>query len=67
MLRDLAPLFSYMRRYRWGYLWGTLACVCTNAIWVQFPRVLGSAINALKRGTTREHIFLLALLLSPSR
>ncbi len=63
MLRDLAPLFAYMRRYRWGYLWGTLACVCTNAIWVQFPRVLESAINALKRGTTREHIFLLALLL----
>jgi ATP-binding cassette, subfamily B, multidrug efflux pump len=63
MLRDLAPLFSYMRRYRWAYIWGTLACVCTNAIWVQFPRVLGSAINALKHGTTREHIFLLALLL----
>ncbi len=63
MLRDLAPLFAYMRRYRWGYVWGTLACVCTNAIWVQFPRVLESAINALKRGTTREHIFLLALLL----
>src|SRR5690348_7025065 len=44
MLRDLAPLFSYMRRYRWGYIWGTFACVCTNAIWVQFPRVLESAI-----------------------
>lgn len=63
MLRDLAPLYAYMRRYRWGYIRGTLACICTNAIWVQFPRVLESAINALKAGTTRQHIFLLSLLL----
>ncbi len=63
MLRDLAPLFAYMRRYRSGYIRGTLACICTNAIWVQFPRVLESAINALKNGTTRQHIFLLSLLL----
>lgn len=63
MLRDLSPLLAYMRRYRWGYLGGTLACIFANAIWVQFPRVLESAINALERGTTRQHILLLALLL----
>jgi ATP-binding cassette subfamily B protein len=63
MLRDLRPLFSYMRRYRRGYVWGTLACVFTNAIWVQFPRVLERAINDLKNGTTREHILFLAMLL----
>ena len=63
MLRDLAPLFGYMRRYRWGYLWGTLACVCTNAVAVQFPRVLGMAVDALKRGTTHQTIFLFACLL----
>ena len=34
MFRDLAPLSSYMRRYRWGYLWGTLSCISTNAIWI---------------------------------
>ncbi len=63
MFRDLAPLFGYMRRYRWGYLWGTLACVCTNAVAVQFPRVLGMAVDVLKHGTTRETIFLFACLL----
>jgi ATP-binding cassette subfamily B protein len=47
MLRDLAPLFSYMRRYRWGYLWGTLSCVCTNAIWVLFPQVIQWAIDGI--------------------
>ena len=63
MLRDLAPLFAYMRRYRWSYVWGTLACVATNVIAVQFPRVLQAAINRLEKGTTREVILLLALLL----
>ncbi|MGB8095659.1 MAG: ABC transporter ATP-binding protein, partial [Terracidiphilus sp.] len=63
MLRDLSPLFRYMRRYRWGYAWGIFACICTNAIWVQFPRVLQSAINDLENGTTLHHITLLALLL----
>jgi len=56
MLRDLAPLFKYMRRYRWGYVWGTLACVATNIIWVQFPRVLGTAIDTIAKGTTHRQI-----------
>jgi len=38
MFRDLAPLYVYMRRYRWGYLWGTLSCISANAVWVLFPR-----------------------------
>ncbi|MDE3149911.1 MAG: ABC transporter ATP-binding protein [Acidobacteriota bacterium] len=63
MFRDLAPLFGYMRRYRRGYIWGTLACVCTNAVAVQFPRVLGMAVDVLKAGTTRQTIFLFACLL----
>ena len=63
MARDLAPLFPYMRRYRWGYVRGVLACVATNIVAVQFPNILGMAVDAIKKGTTREHILLLALLL----
>jgi ATP-binding cassette subfamily B protein len=63
MLRDLAPLFKYMRRYRWGYLWGTLACIATNAVAVQFPRVLQVAIDAMKHGVTRERILIFSGLL----
>ncbi len=63
MVGDLAPLFPYMRRYRWGYVRGTLACVCTNIVAVQFPNILGMAVDAIKKGTTREHVLLLALLL----
>jgi ATP-binding cassette subfamily B protein len=63
MFRDLAPLFGYMRRYRWGYLWGTLACITTNVVAVQFPRVLGMAIDDLKTGSTHQRILLFAGLL----
>jgi len=64
MFRDLAPLYSYMRRYRWGYLWGTLACIATNAASVQFPRVLGFVIDKLQKNqASRETIVLLAGLL----
>ena len=62
MLRDLGPLFSYMRRYRWGYLWGTLACIATNLAAVQGPQILKKAIDELERGITRERIVFLACL-----
>jgi ATP-binding cassette, subfamily B, multidrug efflux pump len=63
MLGDLAPLYNYMRRYRWGYVRGTLACIATNIVAVQFPRVLGIAVNRIEKGTTRELILIFALIL----
>jgi len=63
MLGDLGPLYPFMRRYSWGYVWGTLACVATNIMSVQFPRVLGMAVDAIQRGTTRQHVLILALIL----
>jgi ATP-binding cassette subfamily B protein len=53
-----------MRRYRWGYLWGTLSCIATNAAAVQFPRVLGWAVDKMgKNLATRELILVSAGLL----
>jgi ATP-binding cassette subfamily B protein len=53
-----------MRRYRWGYLWGTLSCIATNAAAVQFPRVLGWAVDKMgKNQATRELILVSAGLL----
>ena len=60
MLRDLAPLFQYMRRYRWGYVWGTLSCIATNAVWVLFPQVLRKAIDDLERGVSRQQVVIFA-------
>jgi ATP-binding cassette, subfamily B, multidrug efflux pump len=56
MLRDLRPLFVYMRRYRWGYLWGTLSCIATNGVWVLFPLVIEKAIDGLEHGVTRQRV-----------
>ena len=47
MFRNLQPLFRYMARYRWGYLWGTLALMTYNGTKVLFPKVLERAINEL--------------------
>jgi ATP-binding cassette subfamily B multidrug efflux pump len=64
MLRDLKPLFKYMRRYRWGYLWGSLSVVATNGIWVLFPKVIQSAIDEMSgHGITRGRIVLFSSLL----
>ncbi|MGD0628348.1 MAG: ABC transporter ATP-binding protein [Terracidiphilus sp.] len=58
MLRDLRPLFAYMRRYRWGYLWGTLSCIATNAAAVQAPRVLGWAVDKLNKHQANHRMIL---------
>jgi ATP-binding cassette, subfamily B, multidrug efflux pump len=64
MLRDLGPLFKYMRRYRWGYLWGSLSVVATNGIWVLFPKVIQRAIDEMgAHGITRGRIVLFSGLL----
>jgi ATP-binding cassette subfamily B protein len=64
MFRDLAPLYSYMRRYRWGYLWGALSCIAANAVWVLFPQVIQRAIDAMGHGVTRQRILVFAGLLA---
>jgi ATP-binding cassette subfamily B protein len=63
MFHDLAPLSGYMRRYRWGYLWGTLSCICANGIWVLFPLVIQMAIDDMSHGATRQRILFFAGLL----
>ncbi|HVT98123.1 MAG TPA: ABC transporter ATP-binding protein [Acidobacteriaceae bacterium] len=57
MFRNLQPLLPYMRRYWRGYLWGCLCTVLANAIWVQFPRVIGIAVDDLTVRVTWNKIF----------
>jgi ATP-binding cassette, subfamily B, multidrug efflux pump len=54
-------LFGYMRRYRWGYIWGTLACIATNIAAVQSPQILKKAIDELEIGVSHKRILILAL------
>jgi ATP-binding cassette subfamily B protein len=56
MLNALRPLFPYFRRYRTGYLLGTICVLGTNVIWVLFPLVLGHAVQDISQNVTREKI-----------
>jgi ATP-binding cassette subfamily B protein len=62
MFANLKPLFPYMRRYWRAYLWGSLCTVAANALWVQFPRIIGRAIGDLTAQVTYTKIFFYAAL-----
>ena len=48
-----------MRRYKWGYVWGSLCVVGTNGIYVLFPKVLEKAIDGLRNGISRRQLLIL--------
>jgi ATP-binding cassette subfamily B protein len=63
MFARLRPLAPYLRRYSRDFVWGGLAVILSNAIWIFFPQVIRIAIDDLNRGVTREKIFRYAALL----
>jgi ATP-binding cassette, subfamily B, multidrug efflux pump len=63
MLKQLQPLFPYMRRYRRSFFWGGVSVVLSNLIWIFFPQVIRVAIDDLNSGVTERKIWLYAALL----
>jgi ATP-binding cassette, subfamily B, multidrug efflux pump len=63
LLKSLRPLLPYVKRYRWGYLAGTLCVFLTQGIWILFPLVIGRAADDLHGGVTRHKLLLYAGLL----
>jgi ATP-binding cassette subfamily B multidrug efflux pump len=47
-LKNLRPLFPYLKKYRAAYMWGGLSVLLMNGIWVLFPLVIGRSIDSLK-------------------
>ncbi len=62
-LKSLRPLLPYVKRYRWGYAFGSLCVFLTNGIWILFPLVLGKAADDLHEGVTRQKLLRYAALL----
>src|ERR1700704_4688888 len=56
--KSLRPLLPYLKRYRWGYVAGTVCVLVSNAAWVLFPQVIQRAIDSLKGGVTRHTLAL---------
>ncbi len=62
-LKNLRPLFPYLKKYRSAYVWGTVCVFLHNGIWILFPLVIRGAINDLKNGVTLHKLWVSAALL----
>jgi ATP-binding cassette, subfamily B, multidrug efflux pump len=63
LLKNLSPLFPYLKKYRSAYVWGILCVLIMNGIWILFPLVLRRAIDDLSTGVTMHKLLINALLL----
>ena len=63
LLKNLGPLFPYLKKYRRSYIVGSICVLFTNGIWILFPQVIRVAVNDLNHGVTRDKILIYALLL----
>lgn len=44
----LRPVFPYVKKYRWAYIWGGMSVLAMNSIWALFPIAVGRGIDSLK-------------------
>src|SRR6266849_4258468 len=63
MFKNLRSLKPYFWRYRWGFVFGALSVLLTNAIWILFPQILKHAVDDLNSGVTRHKLVVYSLLL----
>ena len=63
LLKNLRPLFPYLKKYRSAYIWGGVSVLLMNGIWVLFPLVIRNAINDLRNGVTLHKLWMISLLL----
>jgi ATP-binding cassette, subfamily B, multidrug efflux pump len=62
MLKNLRPLFPYLKKYRRGYAVGTVCILLNNGIWILLPLVLRYAVDDLHHGVTRQKLLTYALM-----
>src|SRR5437588_417244 len=63
MLKRLKPLAPYLWRYRPAFIFGGIALLLTNGIWILFPQIIRRAIDDLNRGVTRDKLLTYSLLI----
>jgi ATP-binding cassette subfamily B protein len=50
-----------MKKYRWGYFWGTLSVFANNGTAIMFPLVIGKASQDLIQGVTEHKLAIYSL------
>jgi len=63
LLKNLSPLFPYLKKYRSAYVWGTICVLIMNGVWILFPLVIRRAIDDLRTGVTLHKLWISAALL----
>jgi ATP-binding cassette subfamily B multidrug efflux pump len=61
--KNLRPLLPYLRKYRRGFLLGTICVFFNNGIWILFPQVIRRAVDDLYLGVTQHKLLIYSLLL----
>jgi ATP-binding cassette subfamily B protein len=61
--RNFRPLLPYLKKYRWGFVWGILCVLLNNGIWILFPQVIRRAVDDLHSGVPRHKLATYAMLL----
>src|SRR5580692_11433275 len=59
--KNLRPLLPYLKRYRWGFITGSICIVLSNGAWAGIPRVIGNATQYLENGVSYHKLLILAL------
>ena len=57
----MRPLLPYLKRYRWGFVWGAVCIVFSNGAQAGLPRVIGNAAQSLASGVTRHKLLMFTL------
>ncbi|MGB8987021.1 MAG: ABC transporter transmembrane domain-containing protein, partial [Candidatus Sulfotelmatobacter sp.] len=52
----MRPLLPYLKRYRWGFVFGAFCVVMSNGAWAGLPRVIGKAAQSLEGGVTSHKL-----------
>ena len=59
--KSMRPLLPYLKRYRWGFVFGTFCIVLSNGAWAGLPRVIGKAAQSLEGGVSRHKLLVFTL------
>jgi len=59
--RSMRPLLPYLKRYRWGFVFGTFCVVMSNGAWAGLPRVIGQAAQSLEGGVTSHKLLVFTM------